>query len=195
MEDNRFFEPGDWDRFNYDVDDPMEKDSDEYDPCDWEPDQKELDHAASVVGKYCTCPDGCTDHLKGMLCKVISVNNEERGGNAAQVKVIVFKNNAMWDFRNWMWCPEGERYEVFGGGWMEPTDARPTMVDRIVGWTAAMTRIAVSEIGREKTAFGYKWWKDADARFHAPLCSLVGAFCDTARAFKRGVYIGYDPIC
>ena len=165
--------------YEFDVDD-------DYEPVDYEPTQKDLDHAASLVGKYCTCPEGCTDSLHNMLCKVIAINIDERGGNASQVRCIVFKNDAMWDVGRWMCGPRGERYEVFGGGWMEPTDARPTMVDRIVGWTSYLVRITYSEIGQEKTAFHYKWWKDY-AMCYAPVCNLVGALYDTVRAFKYGV--------
>jgi hypothetical protein len=172
------------------MDDMLEKDFDDYDyDPDMAPSQKDLDHAASVVGKYCTCPEGCTPSLKNVLCKVIAVNTEERGGDASQVRVIMFKNNEMWDPKLWMLIPMGERYEVYGGWWMEPTDARPTMVDRIVGWTSYIARITFSEIGREKTAFHYKWWKDFDARSHAPVCSILGALYDTVLAFKYGVSI------
>jgi len=147
-----------------------------------------VQHAQKINGKYCVCNEGVTSFLKGLFCKVIAVNDCSRGGNPGQVRIIVYRNQEMFRPKTWMLIPEDKRFEVIGSTWLTETDMRPSIIDHIRGYVAYIVRITFSEIGNEKNAFHYKWWKDSHMVFHLPpLASIVGAFYDTAKAFKYGV--------
>jgi hypothetical protein len=145
-------------------------------------------HAQKINGKYCVCNGGVSSFLKGLFCKVIAVNDNSRGGNPGQVRIIVYRNQEMFRPKTWMLIPEDKRYEVIGSTWLTETDMRPNIIDHIRGYVAYIARISFSEIGEEKTAFHYKWWKDKYMFSRLPpLASIVGAFYDTVKAFKYGI--------
>ncbi len=155
------------------------------------PTQKQLDHARSLIGKFCKSNGGNTPLLKNLLCKVIAVNDYRRGGNPSQVKMMAYRNNQRWGFKYWWHIgSETKRYEVIGSGWLTETTERPTIKDYILGEISRNLRIIISNLSSEHTAFHYKWWKhDGMWQYLPPIANLVSAFNDFGNAFKYGCYL------
>ena len=157
-----------------------------------EPTEKELAHAKSLVGKWCSTGNhGCTPFLSGLLCKVTTVNDCKRGGSPSQVRIIPFRNANMFDFYSWWLINSTDFYHIVGGGWLNPTDDRPRKSEYITAYTALFVRTVIGWVSKEHNSFKYRWWNSKGVPFTylPPINSLVSAVYDLGRAFKYGVYI------
>ncbi len=156
-----------------------------------EPTEKELAHAESLVGKWCATDTKCTGFLSGLLCKVTADNNCKRGGNPAQVRIVPFRNNDMFDFYSWWLINSTDFFHVVDGGWLNPTDDRPANPEYITAYTSLFVRAVIGWVSKERYSFKYRWWDSESLPFTylPPINSLISAVYDLGRAFKYGVYI------
>ena len=179
--------------FNDLLEDDYDDHSDDFpDYEETEPTEKELTHAKSLVGKWCsTDRTACTPFLSGLLCKVTAVNDRSRGGSPAQVRIIPFRNKAMFAIRTWWLISSTDSFYVVGGSWLTPTDDRPEKSEYLKAYASLFLRAVIGWISKEHGAFKYKWWNSRGLPFPylPPINNLISAVYDLGRAFKYGVYI------
>ncbi|KKN59264.1 hypothetical protein LCGC14_0543630 [marine sediment metagenome] len=159
---------------------------------EYAPSQEQIDHAKSLVGKWCISKGtSCTPLLSNLLCKVLSVNDASRGGNPAQVRMIPFRNKAMFAFHTWWLIPHTDIFEVVDSGWLIPTSERPRKTECVIAYVSMSLRILWGWLSKESMSFKYRWWNTKGLPFNylPPINSLISAVYDLGRAFKYGVYI------
>ena len=167
----------------------------EMDDEEWEkfdnPPQEQLDHAQSLVGKYCSTQKETisTPFLSNLLCKVVKVNDNRRGGNREQVLVRVYRNKQTWAFKTWWWTGTGrEVLQCVSSSHLVETTEHPTIKDIIISSLSICTRIITESLSTEKSSFKYGWWHDRYMwQYITPFSSFLASLCDFGRAFKKGV--------
>ncbi len=171
-----------------DEDDELFDIPDDYDDT---PNPEHIAYAKSLVGKYCTSITHSISYLDNLLCRVICVNDNKRGGNTSQVLMRVYRSNGMWEFRRWWFIgTDRQMLECVDSHHLTETMERPTINEYIASTLSAIARIITANLSTEHTSFKYGWWHDEYMWRHiSPLSSLLAAFCDLPRAFKYGVYI------
>jgi hypothetical protein len=158
------------------------------------PTQEQLDHAKSIVGKYCISKSDLTltPFLTNLLCKVTRVNDNARGENSTQVRIRVYRCGQMWGFGTWylIGTSYGDVDQAVDSGWLIPTEERPSFSDRINCVFSTLARMTTSQISQEHQAFHYKWWyRDPIWPYLSPITSLLSALVDFVDSFRYGVYL------
>ncbi len=150
--------------------------------------QEQKDHALSLVSEWCVSKSGVTPFLSGLLCKVIKVNDNCKGGNASQVQIIVYRSGNMFASHTHYLIPNTNITETVDSGWLVTTDNRPTAKDYLKMIASITLRVIVSSASNEKTSFKYAWWKgDSMWSYTPPINNVLAATYDLGRAFKYGV--------